>query len=348
MLFASTAAPAAEITVIPDGETSLITIEGRVADGDELVFKRIAAKHKYATVLLYSEGGSTLAAIEIGRAIRLRGFATAVVNGFDCTSSCGLIWLAGSPRYLARSARVGFHAVYTDKTGARLESGVGNAIVGRYLTQLNLPEQAVMFATVADPNSIMWLTADNAAKIGIEIAVAPDMTPDEKAGAATEAPASGGEAAKPPDDEKPFSTAGAWQIRNGGRRLGGGCYARAVFDDIYLMVGFDLSQRVVFVDMGTEAFKDLKVGDAYDMQIQFDAHKPWSSTGRIAEGSIKYLMMNFAGAGFLTEFMTSKAMVLREPGKSKPENDIRLLLVGSGAAGREILRCQGGTNPLAK
>jgi hypothetical protein len=40
-------------------------------------------------------------------------------------------------------------------------------------------------------------------------------------------------------------------------------------------------------------------------------------------------------------------MTLREPGKDDDKDVLRLNLPRSGAAGRELLRCQGGANPLS-
>lgn len=115
-----------------DNGTSVITIIGDIESGDSAKFRNIAASLDKAIVVLESDGGATLEAIEIGEAIRLKGFSTLVLNDTVCASACGLIWLAGTPRTLSATAKIGFHASYTGETGRRMESGVGNALVGRY------------------------------------------------------------------------------------------------------------------------------------------------------------------------------------------------------------------------
>src|SRR5205823_7956897 len=152
---------------------------------DGAKFRSEASKYEQADVLLESDGGALIDALEIGEAIRLKGYGTAVLNGSDCNSSCALIWLAGTPRKLSKSGRVGFHAAYTDISGSSQESGVANAMVGRYLTLLNLPEKAVIFATSAPPSKLTWLTAANYADSGIEVKVIGDINWAQSAAAST-------------------------------------------------------------------------------------------------------------------------------------------------------------------
>ncbi|MBB4006228.1 hypothetical protein [Allorhizobium taibaishanense] len=92
--------------------TDLIFVEGILSDGDEVTFRKMATTSDKAIVVLDSEGGAVKAGLEIGRAIRLRGFATAVTPGTLCASACALTWLAGSPRLISHASKVGFHAAY--------------------------------------------------------------------------------------------------------------------------------------------------------------------------------------------------------------------------------------------
>ena len=88
----------------------------------------------------------------------LRGFATAVAPGTLCASACALTWLAGSPRYFDITSKLGFHAAYQVVDGKATESGVGNALVGAYLNQIGLPDNAIVYVTSAPPEGIEWLT----------------------------------------------------------------------------------------------------------------------------------------------------------------------------------------------
>lgn len=162
-------ASAAEIshrTIVDDIEG--IVIVGEITASDAAKFRALSVRHKKAVVVLSSNGGALMPAIEIGKIIKLAGFVTLVPDDAVCASSCALMWVAGTTRLLGPTGRVGFHASYRNNNGKPEESGVANALVGNYLTLLNLPERAVIFATAAAPDRISWLTPANKAVAGIE------------------------------------------------------------------------------------------------------------------------------------------------------------------------------------
>jgi hypothetical protein len=64
---------------------------------------------------------------------------------------------------------VNSHAAYIEKAGRASESGVGNALVGSYLTQIGLSENAVVYITQAAPTEMTWLNLREAKQIGIEV-----------------------------------------------------------------------------------------------------------------------------------------------------------------------------------
>lgn len=155
----------AEIALEPGGDgIDLITVTGVLNEGDEDTFRKLAANSGQAIVVLNSEGGLVETGIEIGRAIRLRGFATAVPPGTLCASACALSWLAGSPQYLDDTSKLGFHAAYRVGDGKTSKSGVGNALVGAYLNQIALPDTAIVYVTSAPPEGIEWLSADKSSE----------------------------------------------------------------------------------------------------------------------------------------------------------------------------------------
>jgi hypothetical protein len=166
-----------------EGGTVVIWVSGEIENGDEIAFRRLSVEHEEAIVILDSAGGKLMPAIEIGKIIRLAGYATMVGDDFVCTSSCALIWLAGDPRYLEPQGKVGFHASYRDNEGKLEETGVGNAIIGHYLSLLNLPQRAVVFATTASPAEITWLTDNNTRQSGIDYRTIGDQS--EKKSAST-------------------------------------------------------------------------------------------------------------------------------------------------------------------
>jgi hypothetical protein len=176
LVLAAPAMAAVEHTTLDQG-VEAIFVSGDILDGDDARFGELSQRYPRAVVYLESAGGSLMPAIEIGKLVHARQHATAVLDGSTCTSACALIWLAGMPRYLADEGRLGFHASYSDEGGRLVETGVGNAIVGHYLAQLDLPEDAAVFATIASPYEINWLTADNSSEAGIAFNPPPTSLP---------------------------------------------------------------------------------------------------------------------------------------------------------------------------
>ena len=154
-------AQAADISHQPLGNGGeAIFIVGDIRLGDDQKFAKLAVQFDKAIVTFSSDGGALLPALEIGRAIHLRGFNTAVLTGYQCASACALIWAAGANRFIQKGGRVGFHASYVRDGGRLAESGMANALVGRYLTLMDLPEKAILFATQSHPETIIWLSEE--------------------------------------------------------------------------------------------------------------------------------------------------------------------------------------------
>lgn len=167
-------AGAAEIDVWRDGDTvTFVTIIGTLDRGDEVRFRSAIAGLRQTIVSMHSPGGNLITGLEIGKTIRLRGFATAVIDGAMCVSACALAWLGGQTRLMGPTAFIGFHAASIDVGGIRRETGVGNALVGAYLTNLGLSEMAVYRLTEAPPDDEFALTPEIAADLGIDVVVLP-------------------------------------------------------------------------------------------------------------------------------------------------------------------------------
>lgn len=160
---------AADINRIRIGGLGLdmITVKGAIVHGDAAVFSRVTSDSNQAIVVLSSEGGAVVDALAIGRETRRRNFATSVAPRNLCASACALIWLAGARRYAEDGSSIGFHASYIEKDGVMLESGVANALVGAYVNQLGLSDQVVAYVTSAPPKGMLWLTRDDAARLGV-------------------------------------------------------------------------------------------------------------------------------------------------------------------------------------
>src|SRR4051812_15632822 len=102
LMLASVHARAATIEVKRDPAYSfvMITVDGPLLFGDEKRFVSAALEPTEAVVVLSGPGGNLYAGTEIGKAIRLKGFNTLVMNGGECASSCAYAWLGGRVRYM--------------------------------------------------------------------------------------------------------------------------------------------------------------------------------------------------------------------------------------------------------
>ena len=128
ILLVTTPAVAAVITVreqTPD-RPIVVVVEGSLAAFDEDQFAAKAASLSSAFVPFSSDGGSLLAGLRMGEAIRRKGFSTIVPDGRRCASACALAWRGGIERFIGTGGKISFHAAYDP---AADESGVGTAVV---------------------------------------------------------------------------------------------------------------------------------------------------------------------------------------------------------------------------
>jgi len=145
-----------------------ISITGKIVTGDADKFERLANSFQgMAIVGLESPGGIVVEGLIMGELIHKKGFATGVPDNATCASTCGLIWIAGSRRFLSTTSRVGFHAASIDGE----VTSTGNALIGAYLTRMDLSYAAVTYLTNASPDSMAWLHPDEARKVGIAFEV---------------------------------------------------------------------------------------------------------------------------------------------------------------------------------
>jgi hypothetical protein len=158
-----------------DTASALIMLDGDLELGDIESFRNKVAAISRATVAFRSDGGSLLAGIRIGMLIRVKNFITVVPDGAQCASACAVAWLGGARRFMGAGSKVGFHAAYVQKGSATTESGPGNAVLGAYLDQLGLPEDAIVYITQAAPSSMKWLSMDEAGQHGIDVSLLPPV-----------------------------------------------------------------------------------------------------------------------------------------------------------------------------
>jgi len=170
---------AAEITLVRGvkGESNVIKIKGEIKTGDDEKFRILALGSRRAIVQLDSNGGRLSPALEIGKMIRLRGFATAVQDA-NCSSSCAMMWLAGEPRYMNNFTSIGFHTPFLEGSdGERTSTPRHGAIMGAYLTRLGFSEKVVLFVVTASAREIHWLDKGTADRLGIAVTVQSSLKP---------------------------------------------------------------------------------------------------------------------------------------------------------------------------
>lgn len=163
---------AVEISLVgTDSGITLVTVSGYINPGDEREFDRVTADLRYAAIIFESPGGSLVSGLGMGRTIAAKGFSTAVAADAVCASACALAWLGGRERFMTASSLVGFHAAYTGDGATARESGLGNALIGAYVNQLGLSQDAIAFIVSAPPSTVSWLTVADAKRLGIPVAI---------------------------------------------------------------------------------------------------------------------------------------------------------------------------------
>jgi hypothetical protein len=87
---------------------------GMIAPGSAAAFaSEVNARGEYIkTIVLNSPGGSVGDALEIGRLVRAKGFATEVEKDRICVSSCPLVFVGGARRAAGANAIIGVHQVF--------------------------------------------------------------------------------------------------------------------------------------------------------------------------------------------------------------------------------------------
>ena len=154
----------------------IIMLSGPIVLNDDAQLGRLMQPYSKGVVVLNSEGGNLYAGLSMGRMIKDKGFNTLVERG--CFSACALMWLAGHERYLGAKGIIGFHAASSiADNGVHEVSSSGNALVGAYMAKLGLSDQAIFFATQADPDDIAILTPAQAVRLGIAYKALPAIPP---------------------------------------------------------------------------------------------------------------------------------------------------------------------------
>jgi hypothetical protein len=170
LLFAATAFPiavrAAGIEILLNGTAdhpALILVKGQLVKDDDVKFSTLADAQKTpAVVFLESRGGLVLAGLQIGRAIRRHGFATAVADNAVCASACAIAWMGGKQRFMGFYARIGFHAAMAPTPDKMVASSLANGAIGSYYYEMGVTDPTVIAVlTTTPPQEMRWLSIND-------------------------------------------------------------------------------------------------------------------------------------------------------------------------------------------
>lgn len=115
---------------------------GTIAPGTAKAFaEEIDKRGSYVkTVVLHSPGGSVQDALQMGRLIREKGFATEIADATYCASSCPLVFAGGVQRIAGKKAAVGVHQIYAfdGATSGMADAQHVSALCQKYLRDMGV------------------------------------------------------------------------------------------------------------------------------------------------------------------------------------------------------------------
>jgi hypothetical protein len=141
------------------------------------------------TVVLTSTGGSVYEAMDVGRVIRERGLGTEVRAGYECLSSCSLIWASGVKRVAA--GRIAMHCPIRNQFQCQPDT---RADMVAYLKEMGAPNVMIQYQEAAGSTSALYIEPEKLAEV-------PEVVPTPK-GRPTVV-ADGRDYVEPPDEDYP-------------------------------------------------------------------------------------------------------------------------------------------------
>jgi hypothetical protein len=162
------------------GTGGALTVTGTIMPGSAAAFA--AEVEQYAeyikTVALDSPGGSVADALEMGRLIREKGFATSVAAGALCASSCPLVFAGGSERVAAPTSAIAVHQIYAatpaDTTLASRLAAAGSAMsdaqtmtaeISRYLIEMGIDPEVWLRALETPPDRLSYFSPEDLTRL---------------------------------------------------------------------------------------------------------------------------------------------------------------------------------------
>jgi hypothetical protein len=151
----------------------VLAVTGTIMPGSAEAFAgEIESYGEYIkTVALDSPGGSVSDALEMGKLIRDKGFATSVEAGGLCASSCPLVFAGGTERVAAASSAIAVHQIYaaapSDSSVASRLAAAGDAMsdaqsmtaqISRYLIEMGVDSEVWLRALETPPDRLSYFS----------------------------------------------------------------------------------------------------------------------------------------------------------------------------------------------
>jgi hypothetical protein len=127
------------------------------------------------TVVLQSPGGSVQDALEMGRLVRAKGFATEIDAGAYCASSCPLVFAGGVQRVAGKGAAIGVHqvAAYDEAaSGGMAGAQRVSAICQKYLRDMGVDLGVWVHAMETPREQLYYFKADELLSLKLATSVA--------------------------------------------------------------------------------------------------------------------------------------------------------------------------------
>jgi hypothetical protein len=168
IVLAASSAHAANIWAKPRvvyGGGTVIFMTGEIELGDEQVFAGIADRAVPPVYVAPSgPGGNVKAALAIADMIALRGYNTAIGNGYMCASACALIWSGGYANHaiVHNNSRLYFHSCASEGE----DDWHCNAVVIDHLRAYGFTMRQAEWAIMTPHENTLLATKGLAAAIG--------------------------------------------------------------------------------------------------------------------------------------------------------------------------------------
>lgn len=161
----TTSAPALEYQTQRTSDLSYIVVSGPFQHDKDLTSFLETVRSSGAKVVAFdSPGGSTYAAMKLGRIIRAEGLSTLQIRRMECASACALAFLGGVERW-AEPGSIGVHrssfnpdlAMDREQAVASIQEGTADILA--YLREMGVDQSLLEFALRYDQSDIRYLSA---------------------------------------------------------------------------------------------------------------------------------------------------------------------------------------------